>query len=652
MYPIATFASDEATSSTHTDMQTTGDNELDWLESMLNPRNRPDSLTPARGALWRMDGCQSDGHRLFITPLFALNKPPQRVDVYLSDEDEYRLSRGLRRVLEPDKSMTVPSKESWRVPLSQHILRGLEHWSRAERTFEKDYTSLPFGSYIAVETIRADQTRIRMHLVPRYETEREWVSAKGLAELWSRPGLPTIHWPEVIDLRELQLVGQPHEAISIVRIPTRAGREATTLFAFKSVLDDLRFMYHELWRLLTLPPHPNVIGRPLFIVTSRSRFGAKEGVCGFVLEYVPGGTMRDLLVRSRINRRIAGDGRPQLPLSVTDKFRMAHEITSALIHIQIQGTFYSGIKYTNVVMQARRGGLGDGGDGGGEEDGAGYSALSPVLIDFDQHNGRFIWTPPEIHHVVHVEYLANAFGQGHMHVPQDIRARAAALMRTHFPLWRSEEAARKGGYQSCWDHGEPSNGFCAPWLALSPEERDRAQVYMLGRLLWHLFEEVGAIDHCLHIEVFREAGDFDDSRPAFPQFSEQRDVDGRTPTPESIRRLIRRCTAGAPEWRGKAPALVYSQGRLWPYGMEEGARVAKQSFVAERDAQEAMRSWWVDELQDAERFIMAYSQQRTSPTTGLEAQEPLGHDVLTDMRSRPLLQEVLQALEQEEGLVM
>lgn len=58
-----------------------------------------------------------------------------------------------------------------------------------------------------------------------------------------------------------------------------------------------------------------------------------EGVCSFVLEYLPEGMMRDMVARSRTIRSVVGNGAPQLPLSMMDNFRMAREITSALLHI-------------------------------------------------------------------------------------------------------------------------------------------------------------------------------------------------------------------------------------------------------------------------------------------------------------------------------
>lgn len=230
-----------------------------------------------------------------------------------------------------------------------------------------------------------------------------------------------------------------------------------------------------------------------------------------------------------------------------------------------------------------------------------------------------------------------------MYVPDHIRSRAADLMRAHYPSWQSEKIAKKLGYRSCWDHDEPLSGFSAPWLALSPEERDRAQVYMLGRLLWHLFEEVGAIENSLHIEVFREAGDLDHTRPVFPEFSNELDGDGHALTPEPIRHLIRICTAGAPEWHGKNPPLIYRDGRLWA-----DIQDAKQPLGAEKHAQEAMRLWWVDELQEAERFIWAHRQHKVFSalrSTSLKSAPP---DLLVEMRSRPLLEDVSLALKRDE----
>lgn len=62
MYPIAAFASGERAS----DMETIEDDTESWQSSMLNPRNRPNSLIPIKEALWRMDGCQTDGAALWV----------------------------------------------------------------------------------------------------------------------------------------------------------------------------------------------------------------------------------------------------------------------------------------------------------------------------------------------------------------------------------------------------------------------------------------------------------------------------------------------------------------------------------------------------------------------------------------------------------
>jgi hypothetical protein len=62
-----------------------------WEESSVNPKNRVDSLEPVGKPIWRIDGMQADGHRLFPTSVWTLRKPPKRIDAYLSDQEDYDL---------------------------------------------------------------------------------------------------------------------------------------------------------------------------------------------------------------------------------------------------------------------------------------------------------------------------------------------------------------------------------------------------------------------------------------------------------------------------------------------------------------------------------------------------------------------------------
>jgi serine/threonine protein kinase len=101
-------------------------------------------------------------------------------------------------------------------------------------------------------------------------------------------------------------------------------------------------MYHELKMLLTMTPHPNIIPRPLYLVTQKCRFGGNIGVCGFILEYYPGGNLRDPLPQDI----------PSLK-SLQARLDIARRITSALIHVQedVPG-FYTDLKLPNVLISS------------------------------------------------------------------------------------------------------------------------------------------------------------------------------------------------------------------------------------------------------------------------------------------------------------
>ena len=101
-----------------------------------------------------------------------------------------------------------------------------------------------------------------------------------------------------VPIKCLQLVKQIHDSVSIVSLKF-VLRE---LHAFKSTVDNLEYLYHELKFLLSIPPHPNVMSHPLYVATKRRTFSGKHGVIGFLLPYYPLGSIRDLVpIGSRKN---------------------------------------------------------------------------------------------------------------------------------------------------------------------------------------------------------------------------------------------------------------------------------------------------------------------------------------------------------------
>ena len=537
-----------------------------WERSSLNPRNRIDSLDPVEPSTWRIDGVELDGTRFFIVPRFMFGQAPLRIDVYIPDRIGEPLH--LREMLE---SGTTPSRQSYR---ANHILRALENWSMQIPDLENIYKKMPFGSQIIIEKICSDVRDMKVHLMPNYDIEQQWLSVKALQAMW---GLPATSWPTIIDLADVQLRHQPHEAISLVNIKSCGS----TMFIFKSLTRDLKHMYHELKMLLTTQPHPNMISRPRYIVTKKGRFGNKVGVCGFILDYYPKGTLRDILQQEKLD---------QEKIQFRDLFRWARQITSALLHVE--GTplgFYPDLKPDNILLSSHGG------------------VLNTVVIDLEQRGGWYSWSPPEVYYIEYLEYLASS------DVELAVTTKYLTLLREYLPSW--EPLTRIVRYR------DSAQGYSAAWLALSAKERKAAQVFMLGKLLWCIFERVGSINCGLGADIFKEM----DSDYGFPEFKR---------TPMCLRSCIEACTAGAPEWKCRIRPLMRKGPRIFPLPEISGIGKLNGSILR---TQEAAKSWWRQELKEAEAFlVMRIVANRLSISE---------HDlVLTSASQRPTLAQVLKML--------
>ncbi len=241
-----------------------------------------------------------------------------------------------------------------------------------------------------------------------------------------------------------------------------------------------------------------------------------------------------------------------------------------------------------------------------------------MIIDFEQRTGRYPWVPPEIYYINYLEYISESSA-----TPPEIRARATALIQSYILGWKPE--SRKQGLYTFSPYG-----YSDAWRVLSSNEREGAQVYMLGKLMWYIFEVVGAVNNGLNLENFRE----EHCDISFPEFRK---------TPDMIRECIRSCTIDAAEWTGRFPSVVKARGKLWPRGRSgENGEV----FGRAEETQQAARSWWTQELKDAEKFVMARKRQKFMPS-GLAADRNL----LAHMIARPSLRALLDMIKTEEALL-
>ncbi|KAF1994400.1 hypothetical protein P154DRAFT_417912, partial [Amniculicola lignicola CBS 123094] len=509
-----------------------------WDNSWLNPKNRVDSYEAEDRGQWHLDGIDIDCTRFFIVPTFAICKPPMRIDIFLADHTDLK---SLPYAFAPFSPARLSPVQINNVPVRNHILRALNYWSAKQLEFEPDYWRMPFGSRIVIENLCADFRSVSIQTVSDYQIEQSWFSIRALQQKWQF----AVHlWPQTINIDQLQFVHQYHECITLVRIPSRHEHQ---LLVFKSLTRDIKHMYQELMNLIGTESHPNLIGRPLYIVEKSCRFGGKRGVCGFILEYFPLGNLRAALSQNCVGG---------VPLTLKDQFRLAREVTAALIHVNSQPLgFYPDLKPDNIMLVHRA------------------SEVHATLIDLEQRGGWYSWSPPEVYYLEYIEQICSSGLSDH------VTERYRNLLRdlSHSRMPNGIFSRHHSSYQ----------GYSIPWLSLPPAQRERAQVFMLGKLLWCIFERRGSINCSLGFDTFRE----DAGVLGFPHFQQ---------CPLELRDCIRACTAGAPEW----------QGRFRPLKMEGGLLVLternREDQIERTDRGVILREakrWWQKEMKDAEMVL-------------------------------------------------
>ncbi|KAK4656470.1 hypothetical protein QC762_310490 [Podospora pseudocomata] len=556
--------------------------------------NRDDlirSLTPSVDPKWRIDGVDIDGRRFFALPLFAIDKQPVRIDVWLPPFEEYPLE--LRSILKPEEAMYTPRDQLLSLPISKFLLKTLEEWSPTVPGFERDYLAAPFGSRIIIADIAASTRDMTIYLLPDYDIEQNMCSVDQLKKAWCNK-VNEEDWPPTIDVSELSFKKQIHEAISLVTLPGQLGDRVVAL---KSLLRDQRYMYNEIKTLLSLRPHANLVPRPLFLVTKKAKFGGKRGVAGFVMEYFEGGSLKDLLLRSKAEGT---------ELDMRQKLRFARQLTEVLIHVnQHRFGFYPDLKPDNLVIRS---------DGKTEE------VMDLVLLDLEQRGGWFSWSPPEVLYVEYMEILATWLDYEHGQQKQ----RATERLQNCLGSWEATSQSTR--------YKDQDGGFSFAWKALLQERLEtnskrleRAQVFMLGKLLWCLFEGEARLRCGIDHEILQE----NDAQDAigFPHFDS---------TPKHVQDMIRECTRGAPEWevdekRGRKTGLTLKGGKLVQ------TKSISVDEVTDTATRKIARAFWERELEQANAFM---DELLSCERPGMDATGC----ILPEAKRRPLLSDILSRL--------
>ena len=557
--------------------------QVSWESSLLNPKNRILSLD-TRNSKWRIDGATQCGRQFYAVPVCLLPEMiPLRIDIYIPDQEQHPPE--LRNALQSSFSVCMRHPRLENLGISRHICRALDHQCVQDSKFLQNYQKLPFGSKLVFENIAAHVESMVLTIVPNYELERQFLSVPTLQKLWADE-IPKASWPEIVDLRRLRLRSQLHDTISVISLLIEDEYRSGGDLIFKSSNNDTQFIYHELKMLLKCPPHPNIMGLPLYIVTKKSNFGGKHGVCGFILPYYPLGSIRDVIP---VN---VAAGRS----TFKQQLKWSRQILSALIHIREEmGTFYSDLRPDNLLLSKS--------GSGPDED--------IVLCDFEQRGNWHEWCAPEILYLMYAENLwACPSLDAQNYIPRDLVER------------KLQKGAAGDGPQSQSIRRGP-HGSNPAWFSLSHSAHEKAQVYSVGLLLYCIFEGLS------NVRISLANAWPSEPHIAFPDFRR---------TPKSVQDCIRQCTIDSPEWeleagrpkpgeeaRNFGGRITRKDAKLYTAG---GAPIDSDAGTSAKAVFEAAVIWWRSEVRRAKAFFGSDQWQRDRSG-----------------RARPTLRDVLAMLE-------
>ncbi|KAI0863092.1 hypothetical protein F4860DRAFT_502225 [Xylaria cubensis] len=500
--------------------------QLPWEDSLLNPKNRIDSLDLPDSPLWRVDGCTGLGTQYYAVPVCLSNVPPMRMDVFVPENQPSRI----REQLDLHKAFhTKDATRLSKLAITRHIIRTLQIWT--ESTFENldaflhFYKSKPFGSRLVFENLSLDTHQINVKVGPNHNLELQLLPLKKLTSLWGT----TLQSLQVVDFFDVHVVSVLHDSVCLVRIQGQ-------LFIFKALVSEVKYLYHELKTLCTVEPHANIISRPIHLVKKACSFGGKHAIVGFTTFYHQHGSLRDLLPQLRIHDR----------LQRKDQFKWSIQVTQALAHLRTRSsTYYPDLRLDNLVMSKN---------------------FDVVMVDFEQRGVWCEFAAPEVNAIEYMRLIA-----ADDRIPSDVGLKYQEIMKRLVPDYDLLQEDR---------YTNPKDGYNASWIALSPEEQELAEVYMLGRLMWCIFEGVSGPQKAAVWQSYRWESDLE-----FPRYDR---------TPPALRELIDRCT------RGRRPNLgsiiVRQQSQLLL------RRKIEEDHTAD-EVQAAAVAHWVAELKWAEEFL-------------------------------------------------
>ncbi|KAI0412577.1 hypothetical protein F5X98DRAFT_391845 [Xylaria grammica] len=549
---------------------TTNTSQEAWDISLHNPATKMRKDGCLSTSKWCIDGCASSGTQFFgtlLSPDTSLPTPIRRIDIHIPDQAMQPPS--IRNYLRSTEAMYTSNSELYRLPLIQYIQDVLTTWSSRVHHFDTLYRSLPFGSRIAILNLSTSPDQAEVRLLPRSSIETLLAPAATLAQMW-----PDILLPPKYPLDRLELVKQMTDAASLVRIPEQAEG---SLWVFKSSIEQPKYIYHELKILLQLQPHPHVLPRPKYIITDS--WGSKScKVYGFLVEFFKGGNLGQAIERHKRQNTLTS----QLQVS------WALQLVSGLrFMLASPAGFYSELKPDNIVCDADN---------------------KLILIDMEQSGNWETFTAPEIYYVEHLIRLCHS-----NLVPHHDRLRYREALGRHL----SRMPLREGLYSN------PAGGYFEPWKVLTPQRREAAMVYSLGKVLWCIFERWSHTTNGMD-EEYSEECDWE-----FPECR-------RCPRP--IQTLIQQCTQGSPSWdTSRRNSLIRVGTKIYPRETTNKTKTIK-TVVTGLETLEFSKEMWRSRLKAMDEYLETKERWETGK------QNP-GDESSLGFPLRPTLDSIQQVLE-------
>jgi hypothetical protein len=505
-----------------------------WHESLLNPKNRIDSLDLPARPLWRIDGCSSLGMQYYTVPLFFSDVPPLRIDVFIHESQPAIL----RQQLELHAAFhTKDAARLSRLAITNYIIRVLESWTKAAfedlEECKEFYNSSPFGTRLVLENLSTNIRSVDVQVAHNHDLERRLLPLSVLKRFWGSD----FHFPRIINFHDVHVIRVLHDSVCLVRIHGE-------LFIFKALMSGNKYLYHELKTLCTLSPHPGVIAHPIHLIEKNCNFGGKKAIIGFTTFYHCNGSLRDVLPQLRIHGK----------LGQAQQFKWSIQLTEALEHLRCTtGTYYPDLRLDNIVLSA---------------------ASDIVMVDFEQRGVWCEFAAPEVNALEYIRLVAMDEHADHRYPSGDeepIHEEYHRILRQLVPEFEELEKEK---------YNNPPNGYNIAWIALTPAEQEAAEVYMLGRVLWCIFEGVSGPQKAAVWQSYPWESDIE-----FPQFRR---------TPPEMRVLIDMCTLGR---RKPLGSLITRQGsRL----VLKGVPLSQQS---PKDVKNTACRFWQTELKVAEDYL-------------------------------------------------